>query len=204
MIGGGTSGEVLRSPKYDLTKLSATGEDVFISANVEIRRPNLVRVGKHIAIDTGFYCTTGALLGDYIHIGPYVTVIGGAPALLKMAGFNTIGAGSRLLCASDEFLGAGLVGMAPEKLRDVVRVAPIEFEHFASAGTNVVIHPGVTLAEGSVVGSCSLVTRSTEPWTIYRGIPAKPWKDRPRAKMIEAAHTLGYGPFASERQVHSS
>ena len=204
MTGGPPSDELPRSPKYDLTNLSATGGDVFVSANVEIRRPHLVRLGSHIAIDSGFYCTTAAVLGDYIHIGPYVTVIGGPRAALKMAGFNTIGAGSRLLCASDEFLGAGLVGMAPDEFRDVVRVAPIELDFFASTGTNVVIHPGVTLAEGSVVGSCSLVTRSTEPWTIYRGVPAKPWKDRPRSKMIEAARKLGYGPFATERQVHTS
>lgn len=190
--------EKLNSPKYDLGKLSAVGQDVFISANVEIRRPHLVRLGSHIAIDTGFYCTTGVAMGDYVHIGPYVTVIGGAPALLKMAGFNTIGAGSRILCASDEFLGAGLVGLSPPEFRDIVHVEPVIFEVFASTGTNVVIHPGVTLAEGSVIGSCSLVTRSTQPWTIYRGIPARPWKPRPRQKMIEAARKLGYGPFGSE------
>jgi acetyltransferase-like isoleucine patch superfamily enzyme len=187
----------LNSPKYDLAKLAACGKDVFISAASDIRRPHLMTAGSHIAIDTGFYCTTKAWLGDYIHIGPYVTVIGGANAVLKMAGFNTIGAGSRVLCASDEFLGAGLVGMSPPEFRDVVRVAPVVFEAFASVGTNVVIHPGVTLGEGSVIGSCSLVTKSTKPWTIYRGIPAQPWKERPKAKMIAAAHKLGYGPFAS-------
>ena len=179
-------------PRYDLAKLAACGQDVFISGQVEIRRPHLCRLGSHIAIDTGFYCTTGAWLGDYIHIGPYVTVIGGAPALLRMLGFNTAGAGSRILCASDEFLGAGLSGLAPAEFRDVVRVEPVIFEAFACVGTNVVVHPGVTLAEGSVIGSCSLVTRSTEPWMIYRGIPAKAWKERPRAKLIEAARRLGY------------
>jgi len=182
--------EKLDSPKYDLTRLAACGEDVFVSANVEIRRPHLVRLGSHIAIDTGFYCTTAATLGDYIHIGPYVTVIGGAPALLRMAGFNTIGAGSRLLCASDQFMGAGLAGLAPAQFRDVVCVEPIIFEAFASIGTNAVIHPGVTLREGCVVGSCALVTRSTEPWTIYRGIPARPWKTRPKDKMIAAARRM--------------
>ena len=192
--------EKLDSPKYDLARLAACGEDVFISANVEIRRPHLLRVGSHIAIDSGFYCTTGATLGDYIHIGPYVTVIGGAPARLEMAGFNTIGAGNRVLCASDEFLGAGLVGMSPPEFRDTVCVEPVVFEAFASTGTNVVIHPGVTLAEGSVIGSCSLVTRSTEPWTIYRGVPARPWKKRPSEKMIEAARKLGYGPFAAQEK----
>ena len=194
------SPQPLSSPRYDLGKLAACGQDVFISANVEIRRPHLCRLGSHIAIDSGFYCTTGALLGDYIHLGPYVTVIGGAPALLRLAGFNTVGAGSRILCASDEFLGAGLAGIAPEELRDIVHVAPVVFEAFASIGTNVVLHPGVTLAEGSMVGSCSLVTRSTEPWTIYRGIPARPWKERPRAKMLQAAHRLGYAQFAATPQ----
>ena len=187
--------EKLNSPKYDLSRLAACGEDVFVSANVEIRRPHLVRLSSHIAIDTGFYCTTAAMLGDYIHIGPYVTVIGGAPALLRLAGFNTIGAGSRLLCASDEFMGAGLAGLAPAQFRDGVRVEPIVLEAFASIGTNVVIHPGVTLGEGSVVGSCALVTKSTEPWTIYQGIPARPWKKRPKEKMIAAARQMGYGPF---------
>ena len=190
-----TPGDVVSSASYPLVRLGGRGDDVFISAQVEIRRPNLVRVGSHIAIDTGFYCTTGAQLGDYIHIGPYVTVIGGAPALLQMAGFNTIGAGSRVLCASDEFLGAGLVGMSPPEFRDVVHVEPVIFETFASVGTNVVIHPGVTLGEGSVVGSCSLVTKSTEPWTIYRGVPARPWRQRPSRVMMEAAEKLGYGPY---------
>ena len=190
--------ERLNSPKYELARLKSCGEDVFISANVEIRRPHLLRLGSHIAIDSGFYCTTAAILGDYIHIGPYVTVIGGAPALLEMKGFNTIGAGSRLLCATDEFLGAGLAGIAPPEFRDRVRVEPIVFAVFASVGSNVVIHPGVTLGEGSVVGSCSLVTQDTEPWTIYRGVPARPWKKRSSEKMLDAARRLGYGPFQTQ------
>lgn len=192
----GSHSKNLKSAQFDLALLAASGEDVFISANVEIRRPHLVRVGKHIAIDTGFYCTTAAELGDYIHIGPYVTVIGGANGVFQLRNFNTVGAGSRILCASDEFLGAGLVGMSPPEFRDVVHTAPVIFEAFASVGTNVVIHPGVTLGEGSVVGSCSLVTKSTEPWTIYTGVPARPWKKREARKMTAAAHKLGYGPFS--------
>ena len=180
------------SEQYDYTLLKSCGEDVFISRNVEIRRPHLVHLGSHIAIDSGFYCTTQAFVGDYVHIGPYVTIIGGEKTHLRLQGFNTIGAGSRILCASDEFLGAGLVGLSPPEYRDNVLYAPIEFEYFASLGTNVVLHPGVTLGEGSVVGSCSLVTHNTEPWTIYYGVPARPVKDRPKGKMISAARALGY------------
>jgi acetyltransferase-like isoleucine patch superfamily enzyme len=180
------------SEQYDYSLLKSCGEDVFISRNVEIRRPNLVDVGSHIAIDSGFYCTVKTLIGDFIHIGPYVTVIGGEKAFLQMIGFNTIGAGSRILCASDEFLGAGLVGISPPEYRDNIIYAPVVFKMFASTGSNVVVHPGVTFAEGSVVGSCSLVTKDTEPWTIYYGIPALPIKARPKKRMIEAAKALGY------------
>jgi acetyltransferase-like isoleucine patch superfamily enzyme len=180
------------SEQYEYSLLKSVGEDVFISRNVEIRRPHLVTIGNHIAIDTGFYCTTEATIKDYVHIGPYVTVIGGAKALFVLKGFNSVGAGCRILCASDEFLGAGLVGISPSEYRDNVIFQPVVFEMFASAGTNVVIHPGVTLAEGSVVGSCSLVTKDTEPWTIYYGIPAKPVKQRRKDKMLASAKAMGY------------
>jgi acetyltransferase-like isoleucine patch superfamily enzyme len=181
------------SNQYDYSLLRSCGEDVFISANVEIRRPHLVTVGSHVAIDTGFYCTVKAEIGDYIHIAPYVTVIGGAEGVLCMGHFTTIAAGSRIVCASDEHLGEGFVGPTiPAKYRDKVIIAPVVFENFSSVGTNVVILPGVTLAEGSVVGACSLVNKNTEPWTVYVGIPAKPIKVRPKQRMIEMAREMGY------------
>jgi acetyltransferase-like isoleucine patch superfamily enzyme len=181
------------SDQYDRSLLKSCGDDVFISARVEIRRPHLVAVGSHVAIDPGFYCTCGLEAGDYIHIGPYVTVIGGPEGILRMGHFTTIAAGSRIVCASDEFLGEGFTSTTvPDRFRDKVIIAPVVLELFAGVGTNVVVLPGVTLAEGSVIGACSLVTKSTEPWTVYAGIPAKPLKSRRRDKMIAMARELGY------------
>lgn len=181
------------SPKYDYSALKSCGEDTFISANVEIRRPSLVTVGKHVAIDTGFYCTVSADIGDYVHIAPYITVIGGAKGYWKMDHFATLAAGSRIICGSDDHMGAGLVGPTiPEEYKDSVTIAPVIFEKFANIGTGVVVMPGVILAEGTVVGANSLVTKSTEPWTIYVGSPARPVKNRPKDKLIEYAKKLGY------------
>lgn len=181
------------SAQYEYKLLKSCGDDVFISANVEIRRPHLVTIGSHVAIDSGFYCTVAAEIGDYIHIAPYVTVIGGPNGRLTMGHFTTIAAGSRIVCGSDEHLGEGFVGPTiPEEYRDKVIIAPVTFENFASVGTNVVVLAGITLGEGSVVGACSLVTKNTEPWTIYTGIPAKPMKTRRKDKMLAMAHELGY------------
>lgn len=181
------------SPEFDYGRLKSFGDDVFISARAEIRRPHLVSVGSHVAIDSGFYCTVGATIGDYVHIGPYVTAIGGAEGRLQVGNFVTIAAGARLICVSDEHLGEGLMGYGvPERFRDRMRRSPIRVESFASVGTNAVVFPGVTVAEGSVVGSCALLLRSTEPWTVYAGVPAKPLKARRRDRMVEFARELGY------------
>jgi acetyltransferase-like isoleucine patch superfamily enzyme len=185
--------EKINSPQYDYSNLNSCGNDVFISSNVEIRRPKLIEIGNHVAIDTGFYMTTGGKIGDYIHIGPYITVIGGPNSVFIMEDFTTVAAGCRIICGSDDHLGAGFVGPTiPEKYRDDVKIAPVIMKMFSSLGTNVVVLPGVTLAEGSVVGACSLVTKDTEPWTIYAGVPAKPIKKREKDNMIKYATELGY------------
>lgn len=179
--------------EYDYSLLKGIGDDVFISGNVEIRRPTLVEVGSHTAIDTGFYCTTTTKIGDYVHIAPYVTVIGGAQGEFNMDHFSTLAAGCRVICGSDEHLGAGLVGPTiPEPYKDNIKYAPVSLERYANVGTNVVIMPGVTIAEGSVVGSNSTVTKPTEPWTIYVGNPARPVKPRESKRIKQFAKDLGY------------
>jgi acetyltransferase-like isoleucine patch superfamily enzyme len=181
------------SPQYDLSKLRSFGKDVFISASAEIRRPQLVSVGNHVAIDSGVYITTQAEIGDYTHLSPYITVIGGAKSKVIIEDFVTIAAGSRLIAGSDKFMGQGFTSVTvPEKYRDEVEFSTIVIKRFAGIGTNVVIMPGVTIAEGSVIGACSLVTKDTKPWTVYMGIPAKAVKIRPQEKMLAFAKELGY------------
>ncbi|MBS1647823.1 MAG: acyltransferase [Bacteroidetes bacterium] len=185
--------ENLKSPEFDYTKLKSCGEDVFISANVEIRRPHLVSIGNHVAIDTGVYITTQAEIKDYVHLSPYITVIGGANSKIIVDDFVTIAAGSRIIAGSDKFMGAGFTSVtAPAAYRDNVDFSTIHFQKFVGIGTNVVIMPGVTIAEGSVIGACSLVTKNTEPWTVYMGTPARPVKIRPKEKMLQYAKELGY------------
>lgn len=178
---------------YNFSLLNSVGEDVYISKNVEIRRPHLVKVGKHVAIDSGFYCTTSAEIGDYVHIGPYCICIGGEKGLLKMNHFSGMSSGCKVVCGTDDYLGSGLTNpMIPDKYRAKLTFAPVVFEKFTTAGTGVIILPGVTLAEGSVIGANSLVTKSTEPWMVYVGSPAKPVKERNKDKILAYAKEMGY------------
>ena len=183
----------LNSPQYDKSMLKSVGNNVFISAYVEIRRPQMVAVGDNVDIDSGFYLTTGAEIGDYVHIAAYVAVIGGAKGFLKMGNFTNIAVSGRIICVSDTFLGDGLIGAQgiPEEFRKL-KIAPVVFENFANVGAGAIILPGVTLREGSVVGAGAVVTKDTELWTIYAGSPARPIKKRPKETMLEYAAKLGY------------
>lgn len=178
---------------YNKEALKSCGEDVFINGHVEILRPHLVEVGTHIIIDYGFYCTTQLMLSDYNQIGPYVSVIGSKEGLLKTGYFVGIAVGTKIICGSEKYEGEGIPNVIlPAKYRDKIISSPIVLENFVNICANVVIFPGVKLGEGSVVGAGAIVTKDTEPWTVYIGAPAKPIKERPRDKMITIAKELGY------------
>lgn len=170
------------------------GDDVRIASTAIINHPELVSIGNRVAIDDYAVITTTAEIGDYVHIGPHVSVIGGPNSKLTMGNFTTIAAGGRVACASDEHLGYGLTGpLIPSIYRDHVDSSGVVFEDFVVTLTNSFVIPGVKLAKGTVVGACAFVNRSTDPWGIYVGIPAQWLKDRPSEKMLEMAFKLGYG-----------
>src|SRR3989338_1337289 len=86
------------SPEYNKSLLKSVGENVFVSANVEIRRPHLVSLGDNVDIDSWSYLTPGLEIGDYVHIAAYVAVIGWPNGFLKMGNFTNIAVGGRIIC----------------------------------------------------------------------------------------------------------
>lgn len=68
--------------------------------------------------------------------------------------------------------------------------APIWVKEYVWVGIQCVILQGVTLEQGCVVASCSLVNKDTEAYTLYGGIPAKKIRDRNKSQK--------YHPLAGE------
>jgi galactoside O-acetyltransferase len=108
-----------------------------------------------------------------------------------MGNFAGISAGCKILCGSDDFTKGLMNPQVPIKYRSV-KMTTITFEDYSCVGVNCVVMPGITLAEGSVVGSNSVLTKDTEPWTIYVGSPAKPVGKRDKEIIIKNAKELGY------------
>ena len=169
------------------------GDDVIIAEDVYIKHKNLVQIGSHVAIDKGFYCTTQAYIGDYIHISPYVTCIGSKKGALRLEGFNNIMAGARLICGSDRFDDSGLFGaMIPGHLKGKQIFKPVILEHFSNVGTNSIVLPGSILRKGVLLAAGSLLLGDTDEWGVYKGNPAKLVKKIDGEKIINNAKELGY------------
>lgn len=169
------------------------GLDVYISPSAEIRRPELCKIGNHVAIDSFFYCTTQLTVGDYVHVSPHVAVIGGKDTGLYVDDFCFLSVGSKYICGSELFFGDGLIGpLIPDEFKDRQVLQPIRLKRFSGALANSVILPGVVMAEGSVLGANSLLKEDTEPWTVYAGNPARPIRKRSEYKAYEYAEQLGY------------
>jgi acetyltransferase-like isoleucine patch superfamily enzyme len=145
-------------------------------------------------IDSFFFCTTQLNVSDYVHIGPMCSVCGGAKSLLTMKSFSGMSAGVKIICASDDFSGGtGLRNPTiPDEFRCEIKRAPVILEEFCTVGANATILPGVTLARGSCVGANSLVTKSTKPWTMNFGSPARAMGMIPSNMILENARQLGY------------
>jgi len=172
-------------------KIKKQGKDLFIADTAIIKQPQLLEVGNHVAIDVGVYLSTESIIGDYVHIAPYTVVIGGSKSKLVMGKFSGIAAGSKIVCGSDDFTKGMMNPQVPLKYKKT-KFTTITIKDFACVGVNCVIMPGVTLGEGSVIGAGSVVTKDTDPWTIYVGSPAKAVKKRDRGTIINNAKKLGY------------
>lgn len=168
------------------------GDDIIVDEDILVKQ-DLVINGSHVSIDKGFYCTTNVTIGDYVHIGPYVTIIGGKEGDFKASGFNNIMAGARIICGSDRFDDSGLFGaMIPKELKGTQIIKPVIMEVFSNIGTNAIVMPGSTLRKGVLLTAGSLLIGDTEEWGVYKGNPAILVKKIDPTKIIENSKKLGY------------
>lgn len=168
------------------------GIDVIIDSDVVIKHPDS-SIGDHCAIDKGVYSTSKLEIGDYVHISPYVTIIGGKDSLFIAKGFNNIMAGARIVCGSDRFDDSGLFGaMIPKELKGRQIIEPVIMEEFSNIGTNAIVLPGSTLRKGVLLTAGSMLIGDTEEWGVYKGSPAVLVKKIDPTLILQSAKKLGY------------
>lgn len=127
--------------------------NVFIDTNVYFRYPNRVFIGDNVSINRGCEFYPSLYHKD---------------AIIEVGNNIRFGPNVVLLAAGHDYRYLNLPDTAGK----------ITIEDNVWIGANATILPGIKISEGSVIGAGAVVSKNTEPYSIYAGIPAKFIKKR--------------------------
>ncbi|PKK89433.1 MAG: O-acetyltransferase [Candidatus Wallbacteria bacterium HGW-Wallbacteria-1] len=159
------------------------GKNVKISSCANIYNPESIEINDYSRIDDFCVLSGKIKIGKYIHIAPFCLLAGGVKGIV-MEDFSGLAYGAKVFTQSDDYSGESLTNPTVDKKFKNETFAEVRIGRHVIVGTGSIIFPGVNIAEGCSVGAMALVNRSTEPWGIYLGNPARRIKSRSR-KLLE-------------------
>lgn len=170
---------------YNINDFAEVGSNVqlyplctFINMNKIHLKSNII-ISEYTWIHGGERC----IIGNYIHIANFSSIAGGGICIFE--DFVGLSAAVKVITGTEMVSGEGLTNPTiPAEFRAIKR-SFVHLKKHSFLGTNVVVHPGVTIGEGAVVGSNSVVLNDLEPWSINVGSPAKPIKKRNNENIIK-------------------
>ena len=180
-------GRYLDTAELRAEGLAQVGEGVLVHETAQLVDLDHIALGDNVRIDP--YCVLSAgggniALGSHIHVATGACLFGSGG--IRVADFANISGGVKIYSVSDDYSGATMSNpTVPEEYKALDRQQTDVGQH-AIIGSGSVVLPGATIAEGAAIGALSLVTRPTDPWTIYAGQPAKAIKGR-RRDLLELA-----------------
>ncbi|TKG10169.1 acyltransferase [Vibrio sp. F13] len=121
--------------------------------NIQIDTPSKLTIGENSSINRGgiINCGGGVEIGDNVLIGPNVTIYSQNHNYKNREEIIT---------------------------HQGYDKSPVIIESDSWIAASCIILPGVKIAEGTVVAAGSVVTKSTEAYSVYAGLPAKKIAER--------------------------
>lgn len=163
-----------------MSQFKKIGKNVAIYDFAKLIKKQVIEIEDGAKIDdyTFIYGGTGIHIGRYVHIASFVSIIGGGE--FYIGDYAAIAAGARIITGTDTYHGGYRMSAAlPDEQRNA-KISFVKIEKDGFIGTNAVVHPGVTIGEGAIIGSNCLVLKDVEPWTINVGSPCKVIGKRPK------------------------
>ena len=105
-------------------------------------------------------------------------LVAGGEKGIKLEDFSGLAYHVQVFTQSDDYSGATLTNPTVSAKYKAEKKIEVSVRRHVIIGAGSIIFPGVDVAEGCSVGAMSLVHKSTEPWGIYLGNPARRIKDR--------------------------
>ena len=155
------------------------GKNVKLSSLASFDKPHLMSFGDNSRVDD--FCALSGLitLGRNVHIAVMCSIVASEQAI-EVLDFAGLAFGCRLFSSSDDYSGESMTNPTVPAEFKMISHGAIQIGRHVILGTNTIVLPGVNISEGCSVGANSLVSKSTEPWGIYLGSPARRIKERSR------------------------
>ena len=165
--------------EQELTDMSfkKIGRNVKISDKAAIYNADQIEIGDNTRIDDFCVVSGKVSFGRNVHIAVFCNVAGGTEGI-RFDDFSGLAYGCHVFSQSDDYTGLALTNpTVPAEFKKEKKEKVIIGKH-CIVGTCSLIFPGVVMSEGCSLGAMSMLTKSTEPWAMYFGIPAKKIKSR--------------------------
>ncbi|NME68175.1 acyltransferase [Flammeovirga aprica] len=155
------------------------GDNVLISDKASFYGVQNITIGNNVRIDDFCILSAGEedfLIGNYIHIGCYTSLIGKGKIIL--CDYSNISSKVAIYSSNDDYSGEFMTNpMVPSDLTNVTKGSVVIKKHVI-IGSGCVLLPNVTIGEGVAIGALSLVNSNCEEFNIYAGSPVKKIKKR--------------------------
>lgn len=169
------------------------GKDVRISDKAAIYNADQIEIGDYSRIDDFCVLSGRIRIGRNVHIAVFCNLAGGTEGI-TMDDFAGLAYRCDIFSQSDDYTGGTLTNpTVPGVFKQETRQAVYVGRH-CIIGAGSMVFPGVHVAEGCSVGAMSMVTKTTHPWGVYFGVPAKRIKSRRRDLLALEAAYLGAAP----------
>lgn len=153
------------------------GKGVKISDKASIYNADEIEIGDYSRVDDFCILSGHISIGKHVHITPMNLVAGGQKGVF-IDDFCALAYNCKVFSQTDDYTGKTMTNSTVPKAYKSEIIDTVHIGKHVIVGAGSVIMPGVHVTEGCSIGAMTLVQKSTEPWGIYCGIPARRLKDR--------------------------
>jgi acetyltransferase-like isoleucine patch superfamily enzyme len=165
------------------------GRNVKISSLASFHHPEEISIGDNSRVDDFCAISGNVTIGRNVHVAVHCSIVASNQAIV-MKDFSGLAFGCQLFSSSDDYSGKSLTNpTVPSRYKSITH-GPITIGRHVIIGTNSIVFPGVEIADGCAIGALTLVSKSTSPWGIYVGNPARRVKERSKDLLIHEAEYL--------------
>lgn len=165
------------------------GRRVLICRTCKIYHTDQISIGDDVEIDDFTIMNGHIELGDHVHISSNCELYSGA-SFIRIGDFVGISSHCSFYALTDDYVGPYMQNpTVPPRFRNL-QEEPVILDRHVLMATHCAVLPGVHIGEGCSFGAFSMVSRSTPPWGVYVGCPARRIKERAGEGILEKERLL--------------